>query len=154
MTAQIISTAELVEYGSRSIPMDGFAEAQLVEAVARATDRIRQAALNVYTPESFELLTVANSPDEMRDNAFVIALSRLTRGDAARPSSIDEAMAEAKMWLGFLAGGTTHYDKSPNAVLVRISSSFVSSNAATRQFDRKTSTGDCTPYGRHDPELP
>jgi hypothetical protein len=154
MTAQIITGAELVEYGSRSLPMQGFADAKIAEAVLQATDRIRQAALNDYTPESFELLTTANCPDELRELALAIGLHIITRGDAGRPASIDDAYDDASRRLGYIAAGKTYYDKSPNAVMVKAENgagSTVSYSSVARSFD---AVDDCSDYRKHFRKLP
>lgn len=153
MTAQIITEPELQEYGSRSVQMTGFSDSKIREAVLRATDRVRQAALNDYSPESFELLTVANCPDELRDITFAIALGILTKSDTLRPDSIGNEYDEAITRLGYIAAGRTYYDKSPNAILVKAedgAGSSVSSGSAPRSFDAADA---CSDYRRHFPKL-
>jgi hypothetical protein len=139
MSAQIITVDELTEYANRSVSVSSFSAAQLEDAVVRATDRIRQAALNDYTAASFELLTSSNAPDELREITLAIALGVLTRGDGSRPLSIDTAVTDAAKRVGYIAGGKTHYDSSPNAVLVKVvsgaESSVTARGVAARSFD-------------------
>lgn len=153
MSAAIITDAELTAYGSRSLPMSDFTGGQITEANDRATDRIRQAALNDYTAESFELLTPSNAPDDLRAIALESALAILTDADAGRPQTITDGAIDAAKRLGFLAGGRTYYDKSPGSVLVKVSDgvgSVVSQVSRKRVFDRDSDTGK---YESHDPEI-
>ena len=92
MPVELMTRAELVTYASRS-GVTGFADAQYDEAIVRCVDKIRQAALNDYTSASFESLTATTAPDEMRSNAFAIALDELTKADAQRAQTITDAAA-------------------------------------------------------------
>lgn len=120
MAAELLTRSELSDYAARS-GCSGFSNAQLDAAILRAVDQIRQAALNDYTSATVETLTSSNAPDEMRINALILALDNLTKGDAGRPQSIADSANGATRWLGFVAGGKTHYDQSPNAILVKVS---------------------------------
>lgn len=135
MPAAINTDAEIIAYANGSgVPV---AAADVTDANTKATDMIRQAALNCYTSATFELLTTANTPPEMKQMHCYLALGVLSDGDAARPASVDERWKEAKMYLGFLVSGKTHYDRSPGAVLVKHAESFVTYKApAEKVFDR------------------
>ena len=139
MAAEIVTTAELLAYGRASGTLEEISDADtspLDGAVAKAVDRVRQAALNDYTAASFEALTAATAPPEMRDHTLAIALDAQTKADGQRPDSIGIALSEAAQWLRFLAGGTTHYDLSPGAVLVkRGTNSEVTYKSPARKFD-------------------
>jgi hypothetical protein len=139
MAAELITRAELTTYASRS-GATGFSDTQYDEAIAKATDKIRQAALNEYTAETFETLTATTTPDSMRDHAFALALGSLTKGDARRAETIGKAYDEAITWLGLLAHGQTHYDELDDAVLEKrtTGASRVTSYRASseRVFDR------------------
>lgn len=137
MPATIVTDAEIVAFAVRS-GSTGFSGPDVTAANLRTTDRIRQAALNQYTAESFESLTPGTAPDEMRDHALALALGILTKADAQRGENITAAYDEAVRWLGFVVAGRTHYDESPDAVLVKneIAESGVSYKAPERKFDR------------------
>ena len=134
--------------------MDGFSSQQLEDKIAAATDRMRQAFLNDYTKESFELLTPGNVPPDVRAIAFALSLHLLTEGDAARPEPITEAANDAATRLGFVVGGKTHYDSTPNSPLVKLAngaSSTVAYRASQRVIDR---TDSCSEFSRHSEKLP
>lgn len=121
MPAELTTREELINY-AKLAGVPGYTDAQYDEANAGALDAIRQAGLNDYTPASFEALTPTNAPAEMRDHARALALHILTKANAGRPPSIGTANERAEQWLKFLSGGSTHYDESPGAVLVKRSS--------------------------------
>jgi hypothetical protein len=155
MPAALITRTELIEYGTRSVDMGAFTNTFLDQAISRATDRVRQAVLNDYTPESFELLTTTTSPDELREIAFALALAIVTRGDAGRPQSITDANVDAVTRLGYIVAGRTHYDKSPNAVLVKVDTGSgagvaVNSRAKVRVFDETDINSD---YSLRNPKV-
>lgn len=153
MSAELITDAEFVAYIARA-GVSGFTSDQRAGAIAGAVDSIRQAVFNAYTPESFEQLTAATAPDEMRRMALALALGVLTMGDAGRPDPITTAYNDAAKWLGLIVAGRTHYDKSPNAVLVRLSTgaSAVSYRRAQseRVFDRCNASQE---FNRRDPSI-
>jgi hypothetical protein len=148
--AELITRAELQTYAERA-GVTGFTNDQFDDAIASATDRLRQAALNDYTAASFEMLTPANIPADMRTDTLAIALAVLTQGDANRAEGIGTAEDAASKRLGYLVGGTTHYDESPGAVLVkRGSSDPVAVGAVThirradRTFERSSTSSTLT----------
>jgi hypothetical protein len=153
MSAEIITVAELQEYAARS-GTTGLSSGQFAEKVAIAVDKIRQAILNDYTADSFELLTAETAPDDLRDTAFALALGLLTKGDAARAASITDAYTDASRALGYIAGGKTHFDQSPNAVLVKRgggAGKMTSFNSPRELiFDRDNRSGG---FNRRDPRL-
>ncbi|MFZ2492522.1 MAG: hypothetical protein WA208_13655 [Thermoanaerobaculia bacterium] len=116
MAAAIIEVGEVSAAALRA-GVDGLTVGQSQQAVDTAVDQVRQAALNAYTSASFEALTVATAPDEMRKHCLALALGNATSTDAGRPESIQRAYDEARQWLSFLASGKTHYDKLGDAVL-------------------------------------
>ncbi len=151
MPAEIISSNELLDYVNRGGYTADFSDAQLEDKINKTTDRIRQAALNWYTAASFEALTAATSPPEMKDYALALALDALTRADAGRADSIGRAADKAAAWLGFMAAGKTHYDESPGAILAKITDSFVVTRAQSeRAFDRNNSSQD---YNDRNPKI-
>jgi len=151
MPAEIIDSNELLDYIGRGGYVGDFSDPQLEDKITRATDRIRQAALNWYTAASFESLTKATAPPEMKDYALALALDALTRADAGRPDSIGKAADKAAMWLGFMAAGKTHYDESPGSVLLKIIDTSVTSRSPKeRKFDRDNSSQS---YSNRDPKI-
>ena len=118
MPAVIITREQLAEYASRS-GLAGITLSQYDDAIDRAVDEVRQAALNDYTSDSFEALTVVNAPASFVTNTMALALDMLTRADAGRADSIGDSAAEARRWLSFLSGGSTHYDQGTGAVLAK-----------------------------------
>jgi phage gp36-like protein len=153
MPAILITSDELSDYVSRFSSSSTAGE--LTAAVAEATDKIRQAALEDYTSASFESLTTANVPPVMRGHALAIAAGVLTRSHAQRPDSVQAAYDEAFQWLGLLAHGSTHFDELTGSVLVKINSdedgARVSYTTRTRVFKRLSDASD--DYSLRDPKI-
>lgn len=143
MPAEIIDSNELQDALVRAGYTSDFTEEQINDKIKTTTDRIRQAALNWYTAASFESLTVATAPPEMKNYAIALALDALTQSDAGRADSIGKAGDKASSWLGFMTAGRTHYDESPGSVLLKIVETSVTSNAPKeRAFDRGNASQD------------
>lgn len=110
--------------------------------IAEAWDMIRSAALNIFTPASFDALTAATIPPEMRKHAVSLAVAFLASG-SKHPDYLDTAAADAKQYLSFLAAGTVHYSSD---VLVLVSSSTGGPRArvgapSSRKFDADDTSG-------------
>lgn len=154
MPAEIVTRTEAIEYAVRAGISGTLSNAQWDEFISRAVDAIRQAALNSYTAASFELLTAANAPDEMREHCLAMVLAAATKGDAGRSETIGIAATEAAKWRGYLAGGSTHYDESPDAILVKRSTGSGSvthyRRASEDVFDR---CNDSQNFNARDPEI-
>lgn len=141
MPAEINTDAELWDY-ARGLGLGAIDDAALADANVKAIDRIRQAALNDYTSATFESLTASDAPPEMKDIHCYLAVGIYSSGFAKRPDTITDRWNEAMKYLGILAGGKTHYDESPDAVLVKRSNggSRVKriSGQTSKTFDRPT----------------
>jgi phage gp36-like protein len=138
MSAVIIDDTELNEYVGVSSLVDVYANASepnRQNAILKATDMIRQAALNDYTSDSFEALSLSSSPQEMKFKACQLAMGILTAGAAARPDSITNGWNEALKYLSILASGKTHYSQLTKTSTSTGSSAFSYQNP-TRKFDR------------------
>ncbi|HSY50402.1 MAG TPA: hypothetical protein VLC46_16440 [Thermoanaerobaculia bacterium] len=112
MPAMIIDDAYLTNVYSQIGVMDVYSSSdpsRREEHVETATEMIRSAALNDYTPESFDALTIDTAPLEMKLNCARLVLGLLTDGDSARPVRIDNVWAMATQYLSFLAGGSTNH---------------------------------------------
>jgi hypothetical protein len=106
----LIDDAYLNAY-AESVVVDLYSKsnaAALAEKIATAEDMMRSAALNDYTPESYDALTVSTAPRELKINCARLVLHLLTESDSGRPDTIDKLEAAAKQYLSFLAGGSTN----------------------------------------------
>lgn len=137
MAAELNTDAELISYAEAS-GLGTIDAGAMTTANATATDMIRQAALNDYTSASFELLTSATTPPEMKQKHAYLTIGAYSDGHANRPQSIDDRWAEGNKYLGLLVAGRTHYDKSAGAVLVKSGTggSRVVHHGRTRAFGR------------------
>lgn len=153
MAAILITTAELSDYVSRF--SSSATSGELSAAVAEATDKVRQAALEDYTVASFEALTADTVPPAMRGHCLAIAAGVLTRNHASRPDTVQAAYDEAFQWLGLLAHGMTHFDEDEDSGLVKINADTdgarVSYTTRTRAFKRLSDASD--DYSLRDPKI-
>ncbi|HEX3108115.1 MAG TPA: hypothetical protein VHU41_03395, partial [Thermoanaerobaculia bacterium] len=103
-------------------------------AIGVAWSKVRSAALNYFTAESFDALTADTIPDEALSHVAWDALDELSSGNDPI-EMISAKAAKADQWRSWLAGGTVHcFD----GVLERVDDgSFVSSRAPKRlSFDK------------------
>jgi hypothetical protein len=105
-----IGEAEVVKYAKAA------GDGSVSDRIAEAWDSIRSAALNVFTADSFDALTVDTVPPEIRKHGVSLAIGGLVSG-MNHPDYLDEAADAAKTWLSYLAAGKVHY---ASEVLARI----------------------------------
>jgi|SRR5688572_18948457 len=127
MAAVINTDEEIEDYARNGIDVSD--PVRIADANSKATDMIRQAAYNRYTPASFELLTAATAPPEMKQKHLYLAAGILSDGDAARSETINQHWDEALAYLGLLVAGRTHYDLILDAILVAHASAGVTHKA-------------------------
>jgi hypothetical protein len=130
---QRIGAAEVARYAKASGPA---ADAPIAESIAMAWDAVRSAALNVFTPESWDAMTAETLPPEAKMHIVSHAVDILSAGNN-RPEQIEKKAEEARMWRSWLAGDTV---RSFDVVLVRNDQredgASVSYVAPARRFDR------------------